>query len=340
MSPSRASAALMSLRIQRVLSGAVLMAVLLSGEASAQLRLAPEGPGVGTGSLAFGYELMFASALFATPEVSSASETASFSLTHHVLNIQLDYGLSRRLAVALELPIVYPILSNDARVEPLHNALPLPGDTLVSLRRKVTERTRSPLFGLRTELLLRLPTGHVNPGATGSTLLTGTGLFELGAGVLWQKKLANPVSLGIELRGSQPLPNVVPYVVTDDVGSLGMLLPGAQFEAKIGLLLKPSATVGLELGGSGTYRLASYTGTYAEDGLILPSPDPLSGTSGTSARVGGALSVQPASLPLSFRLELEKALLGHSNPELAVLGIDQFGPLNDVTGALRAAFRF
>lgn len=340
MSLSRTRIELLSLLSKRAWSGGGLLALLLSGSASAQVQLASEAPPVGGGSLALGYELMVATSLFATPDTIPTSEIAEFSRLNHVANIQLEYGLSRRSTVALEFPILYPLLQNDARSEPLHNALPMPGDALVSLRRKVTERSRSPLFGLRTELLLRLPTGHINPGATGSTLLTGSGLAELGAGLLWHKKVAAPVSVGIELRAIQALPGVVPYVTSTEPGLLGAILPGARFEGRAGLRLKPSASVGLELGGAATQRLSTYTGIRQADGTFVAAETPLAGTAGTSVRVGGALSLQPATWPMSVRLELEKAVLGHSNPELAVLGLDRFGPLNDVTGALRAAFRF
>lgn len=322
-----------------------LLAFLSAGSALAApptvspiARLEQPTPGQVTASLAYQYQR--SDQRFST---TGTPETASNGLVRssHTGILTLHYGVSARTSVHLELPLLYPQLTNSefstgsadssdsegaSTVQGIQNPLPALGDMAFSLRRSLTQRPRSPLYGASLELLARLPTGLTHPGDPGSIVLTGTGVAELEAAGIYARSVVPGVSVDVQLRVTQPLSDVVAYAVDPETGGDGRLFPGARAQGALLVRVEPMELLGLGVGASVTHHGQYWLGGTDASWLPVRGLEPLAGTEGLFGEARAQVGLHVPGKPVSLVLDARYLFLGRTHDAFSALALDRFSP--------------
>lgn len=333
-------ARLPSLVLLSLMMLSVAPGVLLAAGTDREVRLREiqqPAPGHSAVGVRFGY--LRSHALFGT---DGSPVPGNHNYLRQDLSATLDirYGLSALTSFRFALPVEYPSIQTDESIEPLSNPLPLAGDAEVALRRQLTARVRSPLYGTSLELLARLPSGHTSVDASGSALTTGTGVAEVELGLLWHKAVAGMVTLDVQGRLTQPLSDVVAFTIEVPTGGDGRLFPGQRGQGTVSLGLEPSELMAVSVNGQVTYHGAYYYG--GTDTLWWPSrsDQAIPGSEGLFVAAGGQVALHFPHAPLSLLLDAHYLLKGRTIDSFAVLALDRFSPPPGLSGGLSAWLRF
>lgn len=296
-------------------------------------------PSPGHSSVGLGVTYLRSSTLFGADGLPVAGNH-QYLRTDTTLTLDIRYGISELTAFRFALPVSYPTLETDESGGLLSNAIPMPGDALVALKRKLTSRVRSPLYGTSLELLARLPSGHTSVSAPGAALTTGTGVGEVELGALWHKSAGNLLAVDIQARFTQPLTDVVAYTLEVPTGGDGRIFPGYRALGALNLTLQPTTLLSLGIAGKATWHGPYYYGDTGENGWPARADEPIANSSGLFVEAGGQVGLHLAAAPISFLLDVHYLLMGRTLDAFSVLALDRFSPPPGLSGGLSGWLRF
>jgi hypothetical protein len=282
-------------------------------------------PGRGEKQLGLDYAFRASSQAFGTDGLADPTDPPAIWSVHE-LRLSGAFGLTRKASVGFFVPVVYPRLENGLLDTPLVNPLPYPGDTSFWYHQRLKEDLRAG-SSLTLEVRGQAPTGLESPGDQGTTLLTGTGIPELEAGLRWRKRLSG---VGLELAGSYQtyISQVVAYteaVYSAELRGEGRFDPGDRVGGSVVVQLAPASWLFLELENRVGHQAAARVGTTSSRFLPGRDLDPIAGTSGLSAEAALRLRA-----PLGKTTELwvtsRYRYLGVTIEELSALGLESLSP--------------
>lgn len=310
-----------------------------SSEKNAALHIvsAPSGPVRSHLDLEVGYFYRSSSKVFGENGLPEAADPQA-AWTVHELSLSGRYGLTTRTSLYFSIPILSPSLTNEVLDAPLENAHPTLGDTTFEMQWRMWERRR-PYGELRWLLHGLAPTGLDTRGPSDTTILTGTGIPELGIGLLARRQVG-PTAIRLCAGYTARISQVVSYVVPTD-GSSGeaRFHPGNQADARLAVELEPARFGWIDLDFHAAYQGRYGVGTTEVRWFPSRDLDTIAGSEGFFADAGLKV-VARASSGLEFSLQGRYRFLGRTLPEFAALGLEAYSPLPGFSGggAMRMYF--
>ncbi len=241
-----------------------------------------------------------------------------------VWEIASAFGVTDRTSIHVRLPILLPSLDHDGLEAPITNPAPAPGDAVLEAHWRVRERRRP--YG-EWNLTLRgvAPTGVEAPGTLGTALATGTGIPEIGAGLIGRRQFGL-AAFSLSAACAFGISQVVPYVsatYSDGTTGPGRLHPGNALRARAAVQIEPIPFFWTGLDASVEYRGPYRTGTTSTRWFPSMNLEPVVDSERLYAEVGMDLAF-PVTRRATALLFGRYRFYGKTLPEFASLGLEAF----------------
>ncbi len=250
------------------------------------------------------------------------------------------YGLTDRTSLHVTLPVLRPSLDHEGLESPITNPGPAPGDTSIEAHWRFRERRRP--YGAWVAMLhVSAPTGVDAPGSPGSALVTGTGIPELGVGLMARRQLG-PAAVRLACAYVLRIAQVVPYATAeypDGTTGLARLHPGNAARAGFTVELEPRPILWMALDATAEWQGAYRLGTTSARWFPSTQLEPTEGTERLYLSAG-ADAAFPLTDTVTVTLFGRYRFFGKTLPEFAALGLEAFSPPPGLWAGGAVGFRF